>query len=72
MPLQKCDDLRTTMEAEFTKQFAALRLSQSPNGAVTSTTDASGAAIPASNGSAGAAESLAHLPPCRTHRDLGR
>jgi len=62
------DDLKATMEAEFTKQFAALAARQNPesedasaNGGV----DASGAAIPARNGEAGSAESLAHLPPCK-------
>jgi hypothetical protein len=65
------DDLKATMEAEFTKQFAALAARQNPesaNGAANGRNggiDASGAAIPASNGEAGAAESLAHLPPCK-------
>jgi hypothetical protein len=62
------DDLKATMEAEFTKQFAALAARQNPesaNGAANDGVEASGAAIPASNGEAGSAESLAHLPPCK-------
>jgi hypothetical protein len=61
------DDLRATMEAEFTKQFAALAARQNPAAAETSANpaDHSGTAIPARNGEAGSAESLAHLPPCR-------
>jgi hypothetical protein len=61
------DELQATMKAEFAEQFAALAARQNPeaasagNGAV----DASGAAIPARNGEAGSAESLAHLPPCK-------
>ncbi len=62
------EDLAATMEAEFTKQFAALRAQQNPATTGTPiTTDPSGAAIPASNGEAGSAESLAHLPPCKMH-----
>jgi hypothetical protein len=62
------DDLKATMEAEFTKQFAALAARQNPDSATASANDAvdaSGAPIPARNGEAGSAESLAHLPPCR-------
>jgi hypothetical protein len=62
------DDLKATMEAEFTKQFAALAARQNPesaHGAANGAVDASGAAIAASNGEAGSAESLAHLPPCK-------
>jgi hypothetical protein len=62
------DDLRATMEAEFTKQFAALAARQNPEAAdltANSPTDTSGAAIPARNGETGSAESLAHLPPCK-------
>jgi hypothetical protein len=62
------DDLRATMEAEFTKQFAALAARQNPEAANPTTnpsTDASGAAITARNGETGSAESLAQLPPCR-------
>jgi hypothetical protein len=62
------DDLKATMKAEFAEQFAALAARQNPesegnsaNGGV----DATGAAIPARNGEAGSAESLAHLPPCK-------
>jgi hypothetical protein len=58
------DDLKATMEAEFTKQFAALAARQNPE-AAGSTGDASGSAIAARNGEAGSAESLAHLPPCK-------
>jgi len=62
------DDLKATMEAEFTKQFAALAARQNPEAANTAANggvDASGAAIPARHGEAGSAESLAHLPPCK-------
>lgn len=54
------EELAATMEAEFTKQFAALAARQSPEGP-------DGAAIPARNGETGSSESLAHLPPCRIH-----
>ena len=57
------DDLKATMEAEFTKQFAALAARQNP--ATNAAIDPSGTAIPASNGESGSVESLAHLPPCR-------
>ena len=61
------DDLKATMEAEFTRQFAALAARQNPESAVPSAggVDASGAAFPARNGEAGSAESLVHLPPCK-------
>jgi len=62
------DDLKATMEAEFTKQFAALAARQtqeSADSAVNGAEDPSGAAMPARNGEAGSAESLAHLPPCK-------
>jgi len=62
------EELAATMEVEFTKQFAALAARQNPESAAGSTNgagDASGAAIPARNGEAGSAESLAHLPPCK-------
>jgi hypothetical protein len=57
------DDLKATMEAEFTKQFAALAARQNP--ATDTAADPTGTAIPASNGESGSVESLAHLPPCR-------
>jgi hypothetical protein len=61
------DDLKATMEAEFTRQFAALAARQSPAATDPAAhgTDPSGAAIAARNGENGAAESLAHLPPCK-------
>jgi hypothetical protein len=60
------DDLKATMEAEFTKQFAALAAQQNPAAADnTGAASPSGAAIPASNAEGGSAESLAHLPPCK-------
>jgi hypothetical protein len=62
------DDLKATMEAEFTRQFAALAARQNPEADANATaggTDPSGAAIPARNGEGGSAESLAHLPPCK-------
>jgi hypothetical protein len=62
------DDLRATMEAEFTKQFAALAARQNPETADSTAdprADASGAAVSARSGETGSAESLAHLPPCK-------
>lgn len=62
------DDLRMTMEAEFTKQFAALAARQNPEAAdapAKAGAEASGGAMPARNGDRGAAESLAHLSPCK-------
>jgi len=64
------DELKATMEAEFTRQFDALAARQNPALAANSTnpsSDATGAAIPARHGDAGTAESLAQLPPCRLH-----
>jgi hypothetical protein len=54
------DDLKATMEAEFSKQFAALAAHQPQPG-----TDPSGTPTPAHNGESGSAESLAQLSPCR-------
>jgi hypothetical protein len=63
------EELRSTMESEFTRQFAALALAARQAEAAKSTgapeLDANGVAIPASNGEGGAAESLAHLSPCK-------
>jgi len=62
------EDLKATMEAEFTRQFAALAAHQTPAGADGTNPAApgeSGTAIPARNGETGSAESLAHLPPCK-------
>jgi len=53
------EELAATMEAEFTKQFAALAARQNPASDPTT--------ISARNGETGSAESLAHLPPCRIH-----
>ena len=53
------------MEVEFTKQFAALAARQNPESAASST---NGAAIPARNGEAGSAESLARVRPARSAR----
>jgi hypothetical protein len=61
------DDLRATMEAEFTKQFAALAARQNPEATdptASASTNSTGETIPARNGETGSAESLAHLPPC--------
>jgi hypothetical protein len=67
------EELRSTMEAEFTKQFAALAARQMPEAVAANhgAGEPGGSAIPASHGESGAAESLAHLPPCRvnTHPD---
>jgi len=61
------DDLRATMEAEFTRQFDALAArqsaaSQSPG---QSGVNQTGAALPTHLDESGSAEGLAHLPPCR-------
>jgi hypothetical protein len=59
------EELAATMEAEFTKQFAALAARQNPE--ATSSMNSDPTAIPARNGENGASQSLAHLPPCRIH-----
>jgi hypothetical protein len=59
------EELAATMEAEFTRQFAALAARQNPAAGTNNSTDPSGAAMPASNGKSGSAESLVHLPPCK-------
>jgi hypothetical protein len=61
------DDLRATMEAEFTRQFDALAARQSAAGQSPGlpTVNPSGAALAARLGESGSAEGLAHLPPCR-------
>jgi hypothetical protein len=62
------EELASTMEAEFTKQFAALAARQnsaSPGSSLSAGTDPT--AIQARNGESGASESLAQLPPCRIH-----
>ena len=63
------EELEATMDAEFTEQFAALaaREADVAEPRRTASEDAAGTAIPARNGEAGAAESLAHLPPCRVN-----
>jgi hypothetical protein len=62
------EELAATMEAEFTKQFAALAARQNPEAAGVSLNPASDpTTVSARNGEAGSAESLAHLPPCRIH-----
>ncbi len=61
------EELAATMEAEFTKQFAALAARQNPEAAALRTARTHRRAIPARNGETGSAESLAHLPPCRIH-----
>jgi hypothetical protein len=61
------DEMRATMEAELTKQFADFAARQrqlTADSAIPAGKD--GAAIPARNGEGGSAESLAQLPPCRT------
>jgi hypothetical protein len=62
------EELAATMEAEFTKQFAALAARQNAEGPGNSLNPAADpTAIPARNGENGASQSLAHLPPCRIH-----
>jgi len=59
------EELAATMEAEFTKQFAALAARQNPEAPGSMNSDPT--AIPARNGENGASQSLAHLPPCQIH-----
>jgi len=59
------EELAAPMEAEFTKQFAALAARQNPE--APGSMDSDPTAIPARNGENGASQSLAHLPPCRIH-----
>jgi hypothetical protein len=59
------EELAATMEAEFTKQFAAYAARQNPE--TTGSMNPDPTAIPARNGENGASQSLAHLPPCRIH-----
>jgi hypothetical protein len=59
------DEMRATMEAEFTKQFAALAAHQNAPGLENAGGDAAGGAMAAHDGQAGSSESLAQLPPCR-------
>jgi hypothetical protein len=63
------DELQATMKAEFAEQFAALAARQNPTLADSSANPGvsgePGTALPARNGQAGSAESLAHLPPCK-------
>src|SRR6187399_1207497 len=62
------EELAATMEAEFTKQFAALAARQNPGAAGSSSIpDADPTAIQTRNGENGASQSLAQLPPCRIH-----
>jgi hypothetical protein len=62
------EELAATMEAEFTKQFAALAARQNAQAAGSSLNPgADPTAIQARNGESGAAESMAQLPPCRIH-----
>jgi hypothetical protein len=60
------EELQATMKAEFAEQFAAL-VAKKNEAAENDAGSAgeSGSAIPARNGETGAAESLAHLPPCK-------
>lgn len=58
------EELRSTMEAEFTKQFAALAARQTEAAAARGAPGVGGT-IEARDGDSGASESLAHLPPCK-------
>jgi hypothetical protein len=58
------EELRLTMQEEFTRQFTEFAARQNLPPAPTSGAEAA-AALAASNGQAGSAESLAQLPPCR-------
>jgi hypothetical protein len=62
------EELKTAMKAEFAEQFAALvaaKQNPPPDEAAATGSGEPGSAISARNGEAGAAESLAHLPPCK-------
>jgi hypothetical protein len=58
-------EMRATMKAEFAEQFAALAARREQVETQLAEQALEGAAMPARNGDAGFAESLAHLPPCR-------
>jgi hypothetical protein len=57
------EELKSTMKAEFAEQFAALAARQTEAANPADPKD-DVAALPASHGESGTAESLAHLPPC--------
>jgi hypothetical protein len=59
------DEMRTTMEAEFTRQFEALAARQAQAAIAAAAAREAGSAVPAHHANSGTAESLAHLPPCR-------
>jgi hypothetical protein len=59
------DEMRATMEAELTKQFAEFAAHQRAANPDPANPGATGSTIAARNGESGAAESLAQLPPCR-------
>jgi hypothetical protein len=60
------EELKTAMKTEFAEQFAALAAAkQNPPTDNAAGSGEPGSAISARNGEAGAAESLAHLPPCK-------
>jgi hypothetical protein len=62
------DELRATMEAELTRQFAEFAAHQrqlTADAGRSGAAEPGGAAIEARNGDTGSAESLAQLPPCR-------
>ena len=61
------EELAATMEAEFTKQFAALAARQNPRPQAFRECRRPGPPSPRATARAGSAESLAHLPPCRIH-----
>jgi hypothetical protein len=58
-------EMRATMKAEFAEQFAALVARKEDVENQNAAPGANGSAIAARHGEDGAAESLAHLPPCR-------
>src|SRR5207344_2758623 len=59
------EELQATMQAEFTRQFAEFAARQNLTGSAAASGDGTAAANAAHNHEAGAAQSLAHLPPCR-------
>jgi len=59
------DELKATMESEFSRQFAALAARQNAPAAAATTGPNAAGALAARNGETGSAESLAQLPPCR-------
>lgn len=59
------DEMRSTLEAEFTKQFAALAVHQTGEGLPTEGTHADGGTAPAGHATPGITEPMVRLASCR-------